>query len=112
MMKVSVSFIAAAFLGLAITGASFAEDVKEKAGNVVSQAAHTAKSEGQKGRDLAGKVHEAIDARKEAKGAEKAAQSKPEDKGKEVKEKGAKQKQGKMSKQNFGNSNFKGKGNK
>jgi hypothetical protein len=43
-----------------------------RGGSDVSQAAHTAKSEGLKGQDLSGRVHEAIDTRKESKDARKA----------------------------------------
>ena len=45
------------------------KNVNTPNGSDVSQAAHTAKSEGLKGQDLAGKVHEAIDTRKENKDA-------------------------------------------
>jgi len=47
------------------------EDIKE-AGNIVSKAAHAAKAEGLKGKDLAAKVHEAIQQRKQERDALKA----------------------------------------
>ena len=56
----------------------------------VSQAAHAAQSEGLKGEDLAEKVHEAIDARKENKDAQKAEVNEKE---KDTKEKVKKEKE-------------------
>ena len=114
--------IAAAFLSVVITGISFAKDAEKEAGSTVSQAAHTAKSEGLKGKELAGKVHEAIDARKENRDVLKAAEKETKEKSKEatekvknekeMKEKNAKEKHGKASKYNFGTKNVKAKGNK
>lgn len=51
---------------------SAGQQVSNRGGSEVSQAAHTAKSEGLKGQDLAQRVHEAIDTRKENRDAQKA----------------------------------------
>jgi len=124
MRKIVLVFIAAVFLSVIIAGSSFAKGAEKEVGSTVSQAAHTAKSEGLKGKDLAGKVHEAIDVRKENKDTLKAeeketkAEEKEEEaaeklkKAKDAKEKGAKQKHGKMNTQNFGAKNVTVKGNK
>lgn len=73
----------------------------DEAKNVVAQAAHQAKAEGLKGRDLAAKVHEAVRARKaqltEAKNKAKEAKDKAKEEAKN-KTKAAKQKAGKESK--------------
>lgn len=112
MKKMMAALIAAAFLSVAGAGISFAKDAEKEAGNTVSQAAHTAKAEGLKGQELAGKVHEAVDARKESRDALKDAKRESKEQAREARQETKQQR--KETKTNFGakNSRGKGKGNK
>lgn len=58
------------------------------AGNIVSKAAHDAKAQGLKGKDLAAKVHEAIQKRKQERNALKEQKKKQKKEGEEELEKG------------------------
>ena len=69
MRKTLAVLLGLAFCGSMMSVVSFAGEPKKEGkavGNVVSDAAHKAKAEGLKGTELAGKVHEAIHERKEA----------------------------------------------
>ena len=68
-MKRALWVVVACFIfTLIVCNYSFAKEKEQdkETGNVVSQAAHKAQAEGLKGEDLAAKVHEAIEERKES----------------------------------------------
>lgn len=87
MRRIAAVFGALAFLSVSTMGVSYAASAEKEVGSTVSHAAHAAKSEGLKGQALAGKVHEAIDARKDAKDALKDAKRDAQAQGKETAEK-------------------------
>lgn len=67
MRKVLLVIFVVILFSIVIAGISFAKGHGKGSGNAVSQAAHAARAEGLKGKDLAEKVHEAIENRKESK---------------------------------------------